>query len=561
MTRTSQSLVFGTVLLLALASAPSAFADDSYARIVQISYVDGEVYITQGTSSRPLKVRNFQPLENGALLDTQDGVVEIEFEDDLVARVAENSQLHFSELVLRDDGGRFTRLGLRQGTGSFSARLKQYDSFLVVTPYFTVTALGKSKFRVDLTDQGGRVKVLSGKVEVETPEEVLEVSKGRQLEWNAAQSQVALGPADEPDGWDEFTSEREKALNAARRARQWSVYTSNYSYAGRGHYGHSHRFGYCPYYSYGHGFNYQLSYYRPAHWYWSFGFGYPIYYTSYYPAYYYPAYYPIYVSSYYYGGRRHRSPFRFRPNRTRHGHGTTVVINNFPSGSGTATTTVVNADRRRRSGRKGDRDVSRTIMQRTRARTSSTFARRSRPDRDATSVVTNDTIRRKSAAARKDTPRTIVQRTRARTSTTFAHKARSRNDTSEVSTTPKRRENRSAVRKSPARENASSGTVMRRTRARASSSSARTTSRSARQQSSRSAAKQNNSRARTSRPAVSSRRSGPSRGSSSRQPSASRSQSRSSSRPARASSGSRRSSSPSRGSARSYSRGGKPRGH
>lgn len=390
----SRLRVLSPLLLIALLGLPTILAADSNVRIVQVSYVGGDVLVTQGSSTQAVRVKNYLPLAHGALVETRDGVVEIEFEDELLARLAEDSRLDLSELVLRDDGSRLTRLTLREGTATFSAKLKKYDTFQIITPYFSVTVLKNAKVRIDLTDQGGRVKVLDGKVEVETPDDVLELKEGRQLEWDAASSQVALGPASEADGWDEWNDDRDEAVQNARRARRWGVRVASSPYYSNYHYGHSHRYGYCPYYSYGpllsvH-FGHHLSYFS----FWGIGFGYHSY-GHYYPGFY-SGYYPVFAGGYWpysYGVRRHHRHYsrRSRHRRDRYdGSGGTVASSGGGSTFGDDGDRV--GTRRRRRG-EGDRTRDRFRREGTRVRNRNTDRQR-RTNSDRTSRSREEILRR-----------------------------------------------------------------------------------------------------------------------------------------------------------------------
>lgn len=584
MTKTSRFQVFPSFFFAALLCVPVLLVADSYIRIVEVSYVGGDVFVTQGSSTKPVKVKNYLPLEHDAVVETENGVVEISFEDELVARVAEDSRLHLSELVLRDDGSRFTRLTLRQGTATFSARLKKNDTFEVVTPYFTVRSPRKSDFRVDLTAQGGRVKVLSGKVEIETPEDVLQLSKGRQLEWDASNAQVALGPAGNKDGWDEWVEERGDAVKSARRARRWSDVAVNVSYNRHSHIGHTHAWGYCPYYGYRPGYYASYSYYSPYSSYWGFGFGYPYYSFGYYSS----AYYPHFANGYwpyYFGNRvRHRHRHRRRARHRRRSHGDHT--DRAGSGSGASSDSdraTDDSDRRRRgdradrgdrTGRRASEDRRRIARDRSRSRPPvrvNEDLERSRGNNPRERTRTRDRNRNRDDARRGNNGGTNTRRgptrslsdspsgkgayrfDRETTRRGLARRSlqRTRPQASSGSNArPSRRP--SAARRAPSRARSSSP-VARRARSRPSSSprarSAPSRSRPAASRPSRSSSPRRTS----ARPSRSSRPSA--------QPSRSRSSAGRSSQPRRASSGrsssrpsSRSSSRPSRSSARGSSR-------
>jgi len=94
----------GLAVLALLAAAGIARADDGQeARAVRLSYVQGQVQISQGNQSISSEAAANMPLFEGYQITTgQDGQAEIQFEDGSVARVAPNSGLTLS--ILRGQG-------------------------------------------------------------------------------------------------------------------------------------------------------------------------------------------------------------------------------------------------------------------------------------------------------------------------------------------------------------------------------------------------------------------------------------------------------------------------
>ena len=104
------SLLTAIILAAALSlSAPSACAGDnstySYARIVRLSYVSGDVQIVRTDKSNKWEpaVMNM-PVEQGFAVGTNNGRAEIELEHGSTIWLAENSVLQFTELRSRMAG-------------------------------------------------------------------------------------------------------------------------------------------------------------------------------------------------------------------------------------------------------------------------------------------------------------------------------------------------------------------------------------------------------------------------------------------------------------------------
>ena len=126
--KSSRALLFllTAVLISGIVACP-ALADESHARIVRLSQVQGDVRFTQqfhkdsltdqksGWEVAPLNL----PIRQGFAISTgNDGRAEIEFENGAMAFLGANTVIEFYDLSLYD-GSVITRLVLRQGSGIF----------------------------------------------------------------------------------------------------------------------------------------------------------------------------------------------------------------------------------------------------------------------------------------------------------------------------------------------------------------------------------------------------------------------------------------------------------
>jgi hypothetical protein len=98
------------------------YSDATYAQIVRVSYVEGDVRISRGEEKGKTAVWDHAvadlPLETGfSLVTGNNGRAEIEFEDASTLYLAENSVLTFNDLHT-DSGIPYTDLGLLTGTAS-----------------------------------------------------------------------------------------------------------------------------------------------------------------------------------------------------------------------------------------------------------------------------------------------------------------------------------------------------------------------------------------------------------------------------------------------------------
>jgi hypothetical protein len=235
------SAFFLSLMLLAAGFFAAAVrADDdgySYARIVRLSVVDGDVQIVRGESSKWEPAVANMPIQQGFALGTNDGRAEIEFENGGVIWLDDHSVLQFTELAL-SSGGRITKVTLSQGTATIDANLAAADSFVVTTPHLEITP-SKSKFRVDLFSIGGSVSVFRGQVSISTQAGNKEIVKGQTLAVNTSDSdQLAINHNPSKDDWDRWVDGRETYLiNGADKSQKYATAPYSYGMADLSNYG------------------------------------------------------------------------------------------------------------------------------------------------------------------------------------------------------------------------------------------------------------------------------------------------------------------------------------
>jgi Family of unknown function (DUF6600)/FecR protein len=210
--RTILSIAAGIALVLLFATTSAAQADDySYARVVRLSYVEGDVQIARPDQQGWQKAFINMPLKQDFAIATTNGRAQIEFENGTTAYLAENSVLQFTELAL-SEGGYITKLTLTQGTGTFCPKLKSSDSFLILTPQLQVTIPERAEVRLDVFSDGSSIRVLEGNASVESPAGAQTLDKGRTLAYSTAspdQVEVKANPV--ADNWDHWVETCENA--------------------------------------------------------------------------------------------------------------------------------------------------------------------------------------------------------------------------------------------------------------------------------------------------------------------------------------------------------------
>lgn len=209
----------GLAVLALLAAAGIARADDGgqQTRAVRLSYVQGQVQISQGNQSISSEAAANMPLFEGYQITTgQDGQAEIQFEDGSVARIAPDSGLTLS--ILRGQGSNGeAEMVLNGGLGYFE--LQGGDQAGRIDVRFgdaVVTAAGFTVMRVDTDTPPGALAVFSGNAHVVQGDALsLDLHGDESLTLNASNpSQYNLAETVETNSWDQWNSDRDQAMQA-----------------------------------------------------------------------------------------------------------------------------------------------------------------------------------------------------------------------------------------------------------------------------------------------------------------------------------------------------------
>jgi hypothetical protein len=226
MGKRSLSCMLVGLAALALALVPAPALADSHARIVRLSYVEGDVQIDRNLGQGYEKAIQNMPLTEGMKVATKNGRLEIEFEDGSAVRVTPNSEMEFTELALRDSGARVSTLTLKQGKAYFAYEEKQKeDEFTVAFGRERVKPDHSAHFRVDVEDTDAELAVFKGDVQAEGPSGNVEVTKNRTATFDLVAGdkyEISKNVEEDPfDGWDRRLDKYQQ---------QYASAGSNYSY-------------------------------------------------------------------------------------------------------------------------------------------------------------------------------------------------------------------------------------------------------------------------------------------------------------------------------------------
>ena len=225
------------LFLFSLGLSSNVLADNSHARIVRLSLVQGDVRFAPSFRDDPLTDANAGwqaaplnlPIRQGYVVATDNGRAEIEFENGAMMFLGANTVVEFYDLSLRD-GDRITRLVLRQGTSTVYVNPANGDYFSVTGGDFTVEAAGRTTFRLDNFDDGSTVNIERGRANVLRDKKNTPLDKGQSLSMRAGDStEEVIGRAADTDDFDRWVSGRIDSVVTATNYSSQYVNSPNYS--------------------------------------------------------------------------------------------------------------------------------------------------------------------------------------------------------------------------------------------------------------------------------------------------------------------------------------------
>jgi len=219
-------LVLAVVSFLAVSAAA-----DSHARIVRLSFVEGNVQMDQRDGRGLQKAFLNMPIGQGTLLITRDeGRAEVEFENGSTIRVAHDSQIQFQQLGLRTDGQKFSAIDVTEGTAYFDIKKKTEDEFVVFINGQQITAPKSARFRLRVGKDNSDVAVFKGEVEVESGGKQVDVRKNETVELDRSDpNRYFLSREIVTDPLDAWDLDREKYRDQYFAASTYQ-YNPAYSY-------------------------------------------------------------------------------------------------------------------------------------------------------------------------------------------------------------------------------------------------------------------------------------------------------------------------------------------
>jgi hypothetical protein len=215
---------------VAVSPTPSTpVSANSKVRIVRLSEVKGEVHLDRLTGKGFEPAMANLPVTEGARLKTDNGVAEVEFEDNSTIRVAQNSVVEFPRLELLPSGAKASGVNLLQGTMYVNLLNTKGNEFSVKFGQQAVNLPPDSHVRLQLTAAEANLAVMHGDAVIEEPSGSMTVGKNKTATFNLAapsEPSIAKNVAEQPlDAWDHDAVQYHKSY-----ANASSFGNSPYSY-------------------------------------------------------------------------------------------------------------------------------------------------------------------------------------------------------------------------------------------------------------------------------------------------------------------------------------------
>jgi hypothetical protein len=217
-------LLLSIIFALVFSLAPLSHAQDvddqdghySQARIVRISYVEGDVRLDNGHGYESATMN--VPLTEGNWLQTgRDGWAEVQLEDGSLIRLAPDSVIAFTQLARASSGATLTTVDLDQGEAEFKATKHNDGDFNVTVKKNTIALTHSGSFRVTSTNANPlELAVWKGEVSVSDTDNGGEVAVKKNETFVLDPNDVARYALDkgvDTDDLDQWSTQRDDALS------------------------------------------------------------------------------------------------------------------------------------------------------------------------------------------------------------------------------------------------------------------------------------------------------------------------------------------------------------
>jgi hypothetical protein len=198
--------VLSAAVAFILATFSIASLAESHVRIVRLSSIEGQVQMDRATGQGLERAILNTPIVEGVRLITgSDGLAEVEFENQSAIRLAGDSEVRFSQLLMNDAGAKVSQIEVVKGIVYLDAA-KGDDIFHLTVGGASLLVRRDTLMRLDATSGQVQVAVFKGEVQLENQAQAVTVAKRETLtldQKNAAGYTIAKGiDAMQFDAWN-----------------------------------------------------------------------------------------------------------------------------------------------------------------------------------------------------------------------------------------------------------------------------------------------------------------------------------------------------------------------
>lgn len=223
------ALLAVTAIPVLAADSPTLDSGASKIRVVRLSEAKGAVTMDRAIGRGFEHAMANMPVVEGSSLRTDEGVAEVEFEDNSSLRLAPNSVVEFPKLERLATGATVSTVRLVRGTAYVSlVKSKTDNPFSLMFDKESVVLEPGSHVRLDLDEKQAKLAMLDGAAKVEGPAGAEELARKKTLSFSLADQTQSVGKdiAAEPyDDWDKT------ATGYHARTASYSALSSSTPYA------------------------------------------------------------------------------------------------------------------------------------------------------------------------------------------------------------------------------------------------------------------------------------------------------------------------------------------
>jgi len=164
-----------------LAGASVVAQAESHVRIVRLSYIDGQVQMEHANQGLDRAILNMPIVEGARIVTRNDGLAEVEFEDQSALRLAENTEVQFRQLRMNDAGAKLNEIEVVRGIVFFDVRSKTDDVYRALAGGTTFLVRRDTVARISAAPDQLRVAVFRGDVQLENQPQLVSIKRNETL--------------------------------------------------------------------------------------------------------------------------------------------------------------------------------------------------------------------------------------------------------------------------------------------------------------------------------------------------------------------------------------------